>query len=391
MTDRTETPKRTRRILTIDGGGLRGVFSAAVIEQIERVNGNRPACEIFDAFVGTSAGAVIAACLAKGMRAREIKQIFIQLGNAMGAKMRGGDSGAASAAGSAAQARQWASDALAELLSGLLSDEHGVPLRADQLKKRFAVVTRNMGKGRVEFMGNFPADRLVDASFWKGRDDFGPEEPVWKMVLRSAALPPLFAPQGDYLDGGISPFANPAYAAYIGVQRCLGWSPFKDELQFFSVGTGYHSAPRPLIVDGRPIPDDALYQCMVGAMMQDINFLQHQIMKRLRAPGFVGYQRYNIAFNREAFVEAGIPPTEYMQGEREIFDELASTATTQVERLASIGDLVGLHAVKAEHFAPGGGTDHDPSAAYIPFGAPDRGDLDHLEPYDPDPRVQPPA
>ena len=33
----------TRRILTIDGGGLRGVFAAAVIEQMEKANKNRPA------------------------------------------------------------------------------------------------------------------------------------------------------------------------------------------------------------------------------------------------------------------------------------------------------------------------------------------------------------
>ncbi len=48
----------TRRILSIDGGGVRGVFSAAVIEQMEKVNGGKPACEIFDCFVGTSAGSI---------------------------------------------------------------------------------------------------------------------------------------------------------------------------------------------------------------------------------------------------------------------------------------------------------------------------------------------
>ena len=40
-----------RRVLSIDGGGLRGVFSAAIIEQMEALYGGRPACEIFDCFV----------------------------------------------------------------------------------------------------------------------------------------------------------------------------------------------------------------------------------------------------------------------------------------------------------------------------------------------------
>ena len=33
------TQRRTRRILSIDGGGIRGVFSAAVIQQMEEKAG----------------------------------------------------------------------------------------------------------------------------------------------------------------------------------------------------------------------------------------------------------------------------------------------------------------------------------------------------------------
>lgn len=46
-----------KRILTIDSGGLRGVFSAAIIERMEAVTG-KPAREYFDCFYGTSIGAI---------------------------------------------------------------------------------------------------------------------------------------------------------------------------------------------------------------------------------------------------------------------------------------------------------------------------------------------
>ncbi len=72
----------TRRVLSIDAGGVRGVFSAAVIEQMEKVNGGKRACEIFDCFVGTSAGSIIAAGLAAGYSAGELKDTFIQIGRA---------------------------------------------------------------------------------------------------------------------------------------------------------------------------------------------------------------------------------------------------------------------------------------------------------------------
>ncbi len=106
--------KPIKRILTIDGGGLRGVFSAAVIEQIEIVN-KKPACEIFDAFVGTSAGSFIAAGLAHGKSAVELKNIFIELGQEMGARMRAGSGPCRDAA----QLRQEASAALEKVLKAV--------------------------------------------------------------------------------------------------------------------------------------------------------------------------------------------------------------------------------------------------------------------------------
>lgn len=61
-----------KRILTIDGGGLRGVFSAAIIERMETVTG-KPARDYFDCFYGTSTGAILAAGLTHGMPASELK------------------------------------------------------------------------------------------------------------------------------------------------------------------------------------------------------------------------------------------------------------------------------------------------------------------------------
>ncbi len=54
MADRTLV-----KVLSIDGGGIRGIIPAMVLAEIERQT-KRPACELFDLIAGTSAGGIVA-------------------------------------------------------------------------------------------------------------------------------------------------------------------------------------------------------------------------------------------------------------------------------------------------------------------------------------------
>jgi uncharacterized protein len=51
--------KKLIKILSIDGGGIRGIIPATVLAEIELRTG-RPACELFDLIAGTSTGGIIA-------------------------------------------------------------------------------------------------------------------------------------------------------------------------------------------------------------------------------------------------------------------------------------------------------------------------------------------
>ena len=51
--------KELVRVLSIDGGGIRGILPALVLAEIERLTG-QPACELFDLVAGTSTGGIIA-------------------------------------------------------------------------------------------------------------------------------------------------------------------------------------------------------------------------------------------------------------------------------------------------------------------------------------------
>lgn len=66
------------RILSLDGGGYKGLYTAAVLEKIEKRNG--PLIDHFDLISGTSVGGLIALALAAGKSAAEIREFFVTHG-----------------------------------------------------------------------------------------------------------------------------------------------------------------------------------------------------------------------------------------------------------------------------------------------------------------------
>ncbi len=70
----------TTRVLSLDAGGIKGIYSALMInriEQIYKVNFNSN----FDYYTGTSIGAVMATALANGVKSQDILDKFVDLKN----------------------------------------------------------------------------------------------------------------------------------------------------------------------------------------------------------------------------------------------------------------------------------------------------------------------
>ncbi|HEY3679311.1 MAG TPA: patatin-like phospholipase family protein, partial [Bradyrhizobium sp.] len=69
-----------KRILSLDGGGVRGAITVSFLEKLEKVIEEiegKPTllCDWFDLIGGTSAGSIIATALALGLKASEIRAI----------------------------------------------------------------------------------------------------------------------------------------------------------------------------------------------------------------------------------------------------------------------------------------------------------------------------
>lgn len=66
---------RPVRVLSIDGGGVRGYLPALLLAEIER-RAARPATTLFDLVVGTSTGGIIGIGLATGLSAQSLADFY---------------------------------------------------------------------------------------------------------------------------------------------------------------------------------------------------------------------------------------------------------------------------------------------------------------------------
>jgi hypothetical protein len=76
-----------KRILALDGGGLRGILTLGILARIEQILRERHGgsedfrlCHYFDLIAGTSTGAIIAATLAIGWPVERIRAKYMELG-----------------------------------------------------------------------------------------------------------------------------------------------------------------------------------------------------------------------------------------------------------------------------------------------------------------------
>lgn len=81
---------RIFRILSIDGGGIKGVFGASYLAEIEkRFLDGQSIANHFDMITGTSTGGIIALALAAGMTAQQAAEIYTERGSVIFPKGRG--------------------------------------------------------------------------------------------------------------------------------------------------------------------------------------------------------------------------------------------------------------------------------------------------------------
>ena len=268
-----------KRILALDGGGVRGALTVAFLERIETLLSERDGKEVrlgdyFDLVGGTSTGAVIAGALALGYRTAQVKDFYLKL------------------APFAFKRQRWRIPLLQAKFDarGLRHQIEEVVgdrvLQSTDLITGFCIITKRMDTGSPWIISNNPR-----APYWESSTgDIGNKDyPLVNLVRASTAAPHFFDPEllpisrnepllpdvlskplnapwparavqallrrlgfgphahigsstyGLFVDGGVTPHNNPSLALF---QMAI-LSPFKikwptgpERLTIFSIGTG---------------------------------------------------------------------------------------------------------------------------------------------------------
>jgi hypothetical protein len=267
-----------KRLLALDGGGVRGALTVAFLERIEALLGERDGKDVclgdyFDLIGGTSTGAVIAGALALGYRTAAVKDFYLRL------------------APFAFKRQRWRVPLLQAKFDarGLRHQIEEVVgnrvLQSPDLITGYCIITKRMDTGSPWIISNNPR-----APYWESSTgDIGNKDyPLVNLVRASTAAPHFFDPEllpisqdaplsdavakplnvpwparavrallrnlgfgrhakidsrtyGLFVDGGVTPHNNPSLALF--QMATLGpfkieWPTGPDRLTIVSVGTG---------------------------------------------------------------------------------------------------------------------------------------------------------
>lgn len=222
------------RILSLDGGGIRGYYTARLLERLER---EQPGwISQFDLVAGTSTGAIIALALADGLTPAQIAEIYATdaprvFEVTLTERLRDGGG---------LYGPRYRLGRLAALLRGVFRDRRLKDLSRPVVIPAFDLTGRDLPIGQrrweVKVFHNLTSDKRLGALFLR------------KIALYSSAVPAVFATIDGYIDGGVYA-ANPslmATAQALSASRFNGNTLSLDAFRVFSVGTGLS----PLRIDG---------------------------------------------------------------------------------------------------------------------------------------------
>lgn len=236
-TDQTGKKRQRINVLSIDGGGIRGIIPAMVLEEIEKRTG-KPICELFDIIAGTSVGGILALGLTKpksagsheaAFAASELVELFEKKGKRIFPKSIWQKVMILFRA-------EYPSSGIDKILNEYFGDSRlkdaltPVIITTYDIENRLAFFfrSRKAQDPKLQATYDFPMKQVARATS---------AAPTY---FRPAAIP-KGTPAGDWalIDGGV--YANnPAMCAYV---EARGDLPEAKEICLVSLGTGHATIP----------------------------------------------------------------------------------------------------------------------------------------------------
>lgn len=356
-----------KRLLALDGGGVRGLVSLGFLARIERILRQRygkPTLvlnDYFDLVGGTSTGSIIAALLALGFAVKEIRRLYLTL------------------AEEAFHPRKSWLGPVSRLIGprydearfeGLLKTHFGSrTLDSADLQVGLMITVKRADTGSVWPLVNIPGHRFYEMNR---------KMALWEIIRCSTAAPHYFKPravddvgggeQGVFVDGGLSMHSNPALQLLMAANLKgfgLRWPLGEENLLLCSVGTGvftFNSSIAALksystlhwlgLLINQLIKDSSeLNQIILQWMSRSptAKYIDRQIERltqdSLGVAPFLWYLRYDVELEAAALEELGI-----QLSRNEIEAIKRGSKTENISSLDAIGTLAAQKHVTENHF-----------------------------------------
>jgi len=243
VSDRISRPG-PKKILSLDGGGVRGVLTLSFLKRIEnelrgRLGGGPDfrLSDYFDLIGGTSTGAIIAAGLALGFSVEKLQKLYLQLSREVFKK-------------SIWKLGLFSAKFPEEPFTKALKQEFGeVAIGGEEIRTGLAIMAKRLDTASPWIIHNNPKGKYFSP---EGNCEAVPNRDfLLRQVIRaSTAAPTYFKPErmkvaegmdAAFVDGGVSTFNNPALQLFLlatvkGYE--FNWKTGQDDILLVSVGTG---------------------------------------------------------------------------------------------------------------------------------------------------------
>lgn len=220
-----------KRVLAIDGGGIRGLIPAIFCNEIEKVT-ERSISENFDLISGTSTGGIIALGLANGISAKSLIELYLKEGKVIFSKPKG-------------------------YLKTLARPKYNIENLKNVLGEAFGELRLSDSKTDVMALAyDLSSRKPLCFRSWETIPGSEIDYSLTKIGCATSAAPTYFAPvnisgEKSAIDGGIY-CNNPSLVAYVEAKH--KWP--NEEIILISIGTGsletsilYSSAKKWGIID----------------------------------------------------------------------------------------------------------------------------------------------
>ena len=289
-----DIPASHRIILSLDGGGMRGMLTIQLLKQLEVVAGI-PCYELADMVAGTSTGAIIAGLIVTGHTATEIEKKYEHLIYEVFDKRALGNRFINPPAYSKENYRK-----LLKQIIGNISLESACRIKDLDLM----ITAKDMSAAEETFFSCF---KQSDGSY------YGTYKDVLLRAVMEATMsaPTYFYPLERFVDGGTTTYNNPSLAAYMeavsystpkhdGEQAMSAYDLSKITLLSFGTGISKQFIKPQNTLDPKGIAIKFWLDWLMTEMGQDASAMQVDAFRSTMLRKIIDFRRFQISLDPDA-------------------------------------------------------------------------------------------